>query len=206
MELWSSHGYGYDIQSKQKLRLHQENHGSFLICRSNIYLFKTLVLPTFTYSSVIWSPYTLTKFERINGIIRKFLRYLSFKAVTSMSFDYYNYNSISERSGVYKIQFYHKYFDLFFILDNILKRVDCPVFKKYLNMREITYFLRFYRPLFEETQRNDHSFYSPIHRLRKIWNLLAENSCFTLLQEPTRSAIRVLTLEHFWNENRKKKG
>ena len=65
------------------------------------YLFKSLVLPYFTYASVIWSPYTQSKFDRLNGIIKKFLRYLSFKPGAPMSFDDHNYGSISERSGIY---------------------------------------------------------------------------------------------------------
>ena len=64
-------------------------------------------------------------------------------------------------------------------------------------MREMNYFLRYYRPLKEGTQKSDYIFYSPLHRLRRAWNLLPESCRSSLMQDPTKSAVKILTLEHF---------
>ena len=66
-----------------------------------IYLFKTLVLPILTYSSAIWSPFTMNRFEELNGITRKFLRYASFKSGLPMDKYSHDYSDISKLCNLY---------------------------------------------------------------------------------------------------------
>ena len=45
------------------------------------YLFKALVLPTLTYSSLIWAPFTQNRFEELNGIVKNFYALLLLRMV-----------------------------------------------------------------------------------------------------------------------------
>ena len=140
-----------------------------------VYLFKTLVIPNINYCSVIWSPYTNDKFDRLNSIMKNFLRYASYKSGKPMEYNNHNYKEISLECNIYKVESIHKYNDVMFVLNNLKGSVISPDFQKNFKERDLIYDLRDPRPFQEEVQRKDFLYNSPIHRLRRRWNILNQD-------------------------------
>ena len=139
--------------------------------QSFITLFKTLVLPTLTYSSIVWKPHTVTLSNRLESIQRKFLRSLAFKSGSPMSFFDHNYTSISERFHIPTIN------SLFDSTDTLLTfkirnaRISCRQLLDLFTFRNFSYSLRCPRIL-DERSINRHKFNCPVHRLIRSWNSL----------------------------------
>ena len=97
-----------------------------------VYLFKSLVLPNLNYGSIIWSPYTKDKYDDLNSVLKKFLRYTSYKIGNPMDYDNHDYNDISLKCKIYKAESIHKYNDTLFILNNIKGDISNPNFRENL--------------------------------------------------------------------------
>ena len=169
----------------------------FSSIKTIIYLFKTLVLPSISFAAVIWSPYTSEKFEMLNGIVKKFLRYISYKSGSPMSYDDHNYSEISAKFGIHTVESLHKYYDLCFITDSIKSMLANPESSTFFKSREVNYDFRVFRPIIEETQRVDYTYEAPIHRMRRLWNKLSEEERGTFLNDSTRHQLRSRILQYF---------
>ena len=161
------------------------------------YLFKTLVLPNLNYASIIWSPFTQDKFEDLNSVLKRFLRFASFKTGNPMNFTDHNYKNISLKCNLHKVETMHKVNDLYFILNNLKKKIVFPPFDDLFVYREIDYLLRHIRPFLEETLKNNYIFYAPINRMKRYWNELPENYRQQLILTSDKSALKKDFLQYF---------
>ena len=161
------------------------------------YLFKTLVLPNMNYGSIIWSPYTTEKFDGLNGVLRKFMRYASFKAGKLMRFDDHDYKEISNKCKIYNVESIHKYNDIVFVLNNLKNKTDSPDFYDNFKERDLTYDLRDFRQFQEDVQKHDYLYNSPIHRLRRRWNTLNQDFRRDLLDMNLLNKLKSTLLENF---------
>ena len=84
-----------------------------------------------------------------------------------------------------------------FMLDTMINKIISPAFRDCLISRQSDYLLRFFRPLIEKTQKNDFSYYSPVNRLIRLWNLLPLELRDSLLQNPSKETIKLNVLEYF---------
>ena len=161
------------------------------------YLFKTLVTPVLTYASVVWTPYTQEKIDRLNSVVKKFLRFAAYKNGTPMNYWDHDYRQISIMCNIHKIESLHKYFDLSFMIDSLRSGTSSSDFGTCLNTREPNYLLRYFRPLHEQISRKDYIYHSPVHRLTRLWNSLPEATRTNFLQQPIKEEIKANTLEFF---------
>ena len=134
------------------------------------YLFKALILPCLNFASTIWTPRTKEKYDKLNSIITKFLRYAAYKSGNPMSYDEHEYSAISRRC---------KYNDL---------KIKCL-------WREISYNLRCFRPLVEEIDRRDYIRHAPIQRLVSYWNELDEDLRSYVLDNECKYNLKEEVLE-----------
>ena len=72
-------------------------------------------MPTLTYASIIWKHHYKTDYTSLEGVIHKFLRYLSFYTEIPMTPIDYNYNSISKKFNIPTLESYHQMNDLLFV-------------------------------------------------------------------------------------------
>ena len=147
------------------------------------YLFKALILPGLTYASVIWSPMTQEKFSELNSVLKKFLRYASFKNGSPMAFDSHDYSYISATCGITKLESLHHYLDVSFVLENLKGKLKCNIFDNRFHLRELTYCLRNHRPYKESTHTNNYIAHSPSYRLVERWNVLDVELRAVLLED-----------------------
>ena len=123
------------------------------------YLYKSLVLPHFTYCSIIWQPFTRTNYERLNSITRNFLRYTAYKMGCPMSFDDHSYETVSSKLNIYTIESYHQVCDLLFAYSAICSSGTNDN-QFHFDMRTRAYDLRYSRPLLESQSRSNLLYYS----------------------------------------------
>lgn len=135
-----------------------------------VYLFKSLVLPQLNYASIIWTPHTQQKYNKIDAVIRKFLRYAAFKNKTPMSFDNHNYSEISLKCNISTTASAHHYLDLAFVNDVLNGKIQAQQLICQYQPRNNTYTLRNARPLKESTNSSNTTFYSPLIRTTRNWN------------------------------------
>ena len=121
-----------------------------------VYLFKSLVLPNLNYGSIIWSPYTKDKYDDLNSVLKKFLRYASYKIGNPMDFNNHDYNNISIKCKIYKAESVHKYNDILFVLNNIKGNISSSNFKENFKESDLTYDLREFRQFQEVMQKRDY--------------------------------------------------
>ena len=83
----------------------------FRSARSIISLYKSLVLPSVTYGSVIWSPFKSGEFIKLESIQHKLLRYCSLKTNHPLSFMDHNFGPLMELFQLDTIRNLFKFYD-----------------------------------------------------------------------------------------------
>ena len=91
----------------------------------NFSLFKSLVLPIFTYAAQIWSPTTQQDHYEMEKIVHKALRNAAQKSGNPMSWIDQHYASLYEQFKVLKVKQLHLRNELCFML-KVFKGSACP--------------------------------------------------------------------------------
>ena len=89
-------------------------------------LYKTLIKPTLTYASEIWSPLTKTLSYKIEKTQNRFLRSYSFRVGQPMAFNNHNYTDILKLANLPTLESVREYQDILFLykVNNFL--IDAP--------------------------------------------------------------------------------
>ena len=196
---WSFHSHMQHVLSKSSRTLGfiKRLTAKFTSLDTVVYLFKALVLPTLTYSSIIWSPYSQNKFDDLNNVIRKFLRYASLKTTNPMLFYDHDYSDISQLCQIYMIESLHEYRDLCFVSEYIRGKLMSESLDCNFVERNLTYNLRFSRQFLEHTHKNNYIYYAPIFRIIRCWNMLAGPIRNHLLDSGSRELLKKEVLKLF---------
>ena len=104
-----------------------------------IHLYRTLVLPHFTYYSLIWTPYLQYNMKRIESLKHKFLSYISYKMRCPLSTYNHNYYHIASASGIYTIASLHRFYEIVFFHGILNDRIKCPAISAELSTRNLSY-------------------------------------------------------------------
>ena len=162
-----------------------------------ISLFKSLIMPTLNYASTIWKPHYKSDYTPLEGIIHKFLRYLSFYTETPMTFIDHNYNSISKKFNISTLESNHQMNDLLFA-NRIITDNRIPTHLKLLfKQRNSDYNLRRPRPLEETHTSGDFLFHSPLFRMRREWNSLSLELETTIDNNKLKQHLKKTRLRHY---------
>ena len=129
------------------------------------------MLPQLLFGSVIWSPHRDGTFSRLEAVPKKLLRYASTKSDFPMNRFDHDFSSISRLCSIYTIKSHHVANDLIFVYSFLTSLCSLPDACELFSTRKIDYFLRNFRPLSEIRCTNDFIFYSPLFRLRRMWNI-----------------------------------
>ena len=139
----------------------------FRSVQSILSLYKSLILPSLTYGSAMWAPYTKNAFAKLESIQHKLLRYCSLKLNQPMHFFDHNYEPIMKRLNLSPLTSIFRYYDYTIVYRILRDQVDCPELKDLFVSRELTYNIRNPRPIHEDCHSTNYAFYSPIGRLRR---------------------------------------
>ena len=169
----------------------------FVILDPITYLFKTLVLPTLMYSSIIWAPFKQNRFDELNSVIRKFLRYASYKDNKPMPYWDHDYSLISKKCNLNRIESLHEYKDICFVSDYIRGNIKSETLDRNLIERNLTYNLRHPRQFMESTHRNNFVFFAPIYRMVRGWNTLPEDVRAHLMNGGAKEKLKSEVLRFF---------
>ena len=159
-------------------------------------LYKSLVLPQLLYGSIIWSPHHKEKFDKLEAIPRKLLRYASSKTNNPMSFLNHDFSEISRKCGIYTIKSHHKANDLIFVNNILIKSCLLPNVLDIFKNKNLSYDLRFYRPLLENKCTQDLVFFSPVFRLRRTWNNFCTQLKISEITESYKEIIKKNSYEY----------
>ena len=137
-----------------------------------VYLFKTLVLPTLTYCSPIWSPYRDNQMKKLESVQHKFMRYLAYKNGTPLSPIDHNYHQISVSFNLPTIKSLHKVNDFIFAWKIDKNLINSDVLSKMFLERKVPNNIRSIRPLKEDILSKDYTYNNTLPRLKRLWNSL----------------------------------
>ena len=161
------------------------------------YLFKTLILPTLTYCSVIWSPLTQDKFAELNSILTRFLRYASSKNGNPMAWDDHDFSEISTICNINRMESIHHFHDINFVLENLKGNIKGSTFNRRFQLRNLSYCLRNHRPYLEFTHSRNFISHLPAYRLVGRWNTIDQELRNHLLEVNNKDALKEFCLRHF---------
>ena len=145
----------------------------FLSPHTILHLYKSLVIPTITNSSPVWSPYNQDSFTRLEAIQHKILRYMSCKISRPMSYLDHNFEPLMRNYKLLSLKTLFNYCDLVCAHKIIKSGITVGDLKILFSSRDLPYSLRYHRPLIEEFNDVNYLFYTPLHRLRRSYNGLA---------------------------------
>ena len=170
---------------------------NFISLDTLTYLFKALVLPTLTYTSIIWARFTQNRFEELNSIVKKFLRFASYKNGNPMGLRDHDYSDISRLCQVYRVESIHEYRDICFVADYSTGNIRSTALDRNFTERNLTYNLRFPRKYQEYAHRNNYVFNAPIYRIIRSWNTISEDVRRHLLDYRSKNLLKETVLKCF---------
>lgn len=141
-----------------------------------VYLYKTIVLPTITYCSQIWSPHQDIYMNYLESIQRKFMRRASYKIGRPMLITDHDYSVLAQRFDLCNIKSLHKFYDLCFVWRVLHGFVSCNTITDIFVTRHLEYGLRHARLFIEISSRDNFIFQSSKGRLIRLWNLLPHDT------------------------------
>ena len=91
------------------------NSKSFSSASSLIALYKSLVLPVLTYTSIIWTPYTVDSINKLEAIQHRLLRHLAYRFHVPMNRFDRDFSSVSKYFHIRTIKSAHDQYDTVFV-------------------------------------------------------------------------------------------
>ena len=147
----------------------------FQNARSIITLFKSLILPSLTYASVIWSPYHNNSINKLESVQHRFLRHLSYRFYIPMHKFDHDYGDVSRYFGLPTIKSIHCVNDITFLYKLLVDYNINGELLKLFEFKHYTYSFRQIRQLKEYHCKLDCTLHGATFRLRRLWNSLDIN-------------------------------
>ena len=138
-------------------------------------LYESLVVPTLTYASVVWSPHTDLDFNLLESVHHRFLRYLCYLNGHPMHYNDHNYKHIISKYRVPSIRNLHDYHDLLVVFKIVNNIISIESLRNLFTSRSLTYGIRQPRDLEEYIFKFDFLFQSSIPRIIRKWNLISND-------------------------------
>lgn len=127
------------------------------------------------FGSQIWKPYYGIHNQKVEAVNHKFLRYLSFKIGSPMSYLDHDYFEVASRFNIFTFKSQFEYNDVLFVKKVLLGLIDSDVIRSLFAHRHLDYNLLFSRYLHEPISRFNYTFNAVTNRLRRSYNIMPLN-------------------------------
>lgn len=148
---------------------------SFSDITAIIHLYRSLLIPIFTYASQIWSPHQQYLMDRLESIQHRFLRYLAFKMGAPMHPFAHDYTEVALDVNIQTIKSLFHYHDCLYAFRVINGLVSCDAIRETFRTRTLSYSLRNPRVIQEGDSTTNVGFYSALNRMKRSYNLLPQS-------------------------------
>ena len=107
----------------------------------------------------------------------------------------HNYSEIAEHFNLQTIKSLHYYYDCILTYKIKNNYLNCEMMTSLFYERQVTYSLRNFRKIHENTQSSNVGFYSSINRLRRLWNTLPQSVLDSANLALYKRSVRSLSLQ-----------
>ncbi|XP_043481775.1 uncharacterized protein LOC122510891 isoform X1 [Leptopilina heterotoma] len=164
-------------------------------------LYLSLVRSPVLFASIAWRPYYDVHIDRLEKIQNRFLRFLAYKANVNHDFYSHEYGMLRSHFRIQDLSTRFLYSDLLFLYKTVNGIFICPELLELINFYIPSRNLRRVSGLFKlGYHRTEYGENSPIHRICKAANLLANNN-LDFFTTPMSKFVRNLKLAIFENNN-----
>ena len=160
-------------KARRKLGFIKRSTRDFVQPATVVSLFKSMVVPTLTYASQIWSPHSQQDHYLLEQIVHLALRYAALKSGNPMAWIDHDYTPLYEQFNMMTIKQLHARNDLCLMYKVLNGMCNNFLVSQLFTRRVIHYGTRRPRLLKEKRYASSYGWNSPVARLTKSWNLLA---------------------------------